>query len=104
VSRKKTVKSADAMATVTVLISFNGLYRGDVVRTEYDAKVQGWERAGLIRSELDDAASEAGPGSAEPDDSGSVAQRTGDSGQGGHEPGQGFGSGGYGAAAGVDQD
>ena len=97
-ARKRTVPE-DEWVTITVLVSFNGMYAGDRARCVYDDVTKGWERAGLIRVEHD-GASEARPGAVESDDQGSFKIGAGDDGPAGDEPGQGFGAGGYGTAAG----
>jgi hypothetical protein len=85
---KKTRAAKVDMARVTVLISFNGLYKGDVVITEYDDKVCAWESLGLVRAEFEDGKDPARPSSSEPADSGSVPERAERSGSGRGEQGE----------------
>lgn len=81
-------------ARVTVLVSFNGLYRGDVVTAAYDDVIRGWERAGLVKAEvIGSAKGAARQGGAEPDDPGSEPGRTGAARPKGDESGEGTGTG-----------
>lgn len=86
---------------MTVLVSFNNMYKGDTADVEMSDRVQGWVNAGVVRV---DGASQTGPSAAEPDHQGSVTLGTGDDIAPGDEPGEGFGSGGYGTAEGQHQD
>lgn len=96
---RKLIKSV----TIRVLTSFNGMHRDDESTIPLSSTVQGWINAGLVKV-VTHGADPAGQGGAEPDDQGGVAFGAGDSGQAGDEPGEGFGSGGYGTAPGIDQD
>ncbi len=92
-ARRKTIPVPEAeWVTVTTLVSFNGLYAGDRARAEYDDRVKGWERAGLVKVERD-GESQAGPGTADQDDSGGVTAGAGDGSPSGDEPGEGVGAG-----------
>lgn len=96
---RKLIKSV----TIRVLTSFNGMHKGDESTIPLSGIVQGWIDVGLVE-EVDRGEDPAGPGAVEQADQGGVAFGAGDSGQAGDEPGEGFGSGGYGTAPGIDQD
>ncbi len=89
-------------ARVRVLTSFNGMRRGDEADVELNPRVQGWVNAGLVEV-IGSGTGAAGPGGAEPDDHQRDAVRASGSGASGGEPGEGFGTGGYGTAEGFDQ-
>lgn len=91
-----------AWVHVRILRSFNGLRKGDEATLELNAKVQGWIGAGLAEV-VDGGKDPAGPGGAEPDPgAGEQGGAAGGVASGG-EPGQGFGTGAFGAAEGFDQ-
>lgn len=92
---KRKASAAPKLVTIRVNVAFNGLYKNDTADVVLDDRVQGWINAGLAA--VIDGADQAGPGRSQQDDSRGVAQRTGGSSAAGHEPSQGFGSGGYGA-------
>lgn len=94
-ARKKPVQVN--VVGIRVLVSFNGMYAGDTAVVPVSQRVQGWINAGLVVS---DGESQAGPGAADPNDSGSVALGAGDDSPAGDEQSQGFGSGDYGASEG----
>lgn len=79
--------------------SFNEIVQGQEATVEMNAKVQGWLNAGLVEV-VHDGTTEAGPGSAEPDDNDRVAPGAQGGRKTGRQPRQGFGTGGYGSAAG----
>lgn len=89
--------------TIRVLTSFNGMHRGDESTIPLSSTVQGWINAGLVEV-MARGTDPAGQGAVEQADQGGIAFGAGDSGQAGDEPGEGFGSGGYGTAPGIDQD
>ena len=81
---------------IEILVPFNGMYAGDTADVVIDPTAQGWINAGLAKV-VDSGADQAGPGAAVEDDPGSLTVGAGDSSASGDEPGEGFGSGGYGA-------
>lgn len=96
---KKKPSPASTRTRVRVLTSFNGMRAGDEADVEMSVRVQGWINVGLV--EVVGGQSAAGPGGAEPDDHERVPDGAAGSSEAGSEPGQGFGSGGYGSAASV---
>jgi hypothetical protein len=74
------------LVRVTVRVSFNGMYAGDVGYVLDGEMLRGWERAGLV--EVCGGKDQAGPGGVVPDNPGSVPERTGDGGPAGDEPGE----------------
>lgn len=76
--------------TVTVLISFNGMYAGDVSEDiEIDATVEGWARAGLVRiGGTSGGKTQSRPRSARKNDSGGSKASAPEPGPAGAEPGQ----------------
>lgn len=95
--RRKTLETIH----VRVLISFGDVKAGDIAHLERTPRVQGWIDAGLV--EVLDGESEAGPGSADPDDREGLESGTADSVPAGGEQSEGFGAGAFGAAEGLDQ-
>lgn len=96
---KKTItkpKPHQLRVRVQVLVAFNGMYAGDTADVLVDERMSGWIRAGLVKV-VDDGANPIGPGAVVADDPGSLTVGAGDSSASGDEPGEGFGSGGYGA-------
>lgn len=88
---------------VRALLSFHDIRRGDESTVTLDPIVQGWINAGLVEV-IDGGKDSPRQGSAKPNDSGSVATRTGNGSPASTEQGEGFGAGGYGATESVDQD
>jgi hypothetical protein len=100
-ARKKT--SPVPRARITVLISFNGMYKGDTAVADYDDTVCAWDSMGLVRAEMiDGGKSPARPSSVEQDDPGRVAPGTGSSVPAGGEQGEDPGAGGHGPFESVD--
>lgn len=87
---------------VRVLIAFNGMRPGDEGVPADPERAKGYVRLGLmeILDGGDSGEREAGPGGSETGDPGSVPAGTGESRETGSEPGEGFGTGGYGSAQG----
>lgn len=90
-------------ARIRVLVSFNGMIKGDEATLELTPRVQGWINAGVVKV-VGDGKDPARPGTAESSAAGSLPLGAGDSGPSGDEQGKGFGSSGYGASPGVDSD
>lgn len=80
------------LVKLTVLISFNGLAKGETAYVTHDHVVRGWESKGLVRTEPY-APGTAGQSSAEPDDSRSITVGAGPEGPTSGEPGEGAVSG-----------
>lgn len=91
---------------VRVLIAFNGMRPGDVGVPHDEALAEKYVALGLMEiiEGDDDGERQAGPGGPAEGDPGGVPPRTGEHGAAGPEPGEGFGSGGYGTAEGVGTD
>jgi len=100
---KKTPARASEGARVRVRTSFNGLRKGDEADVKLSELVRAWLAMGLVEV-VTGGTDPAGPGAAEPSAAGGAPERAGDSGPAGDEPGESFGSGGYGTSARVDQD
>lgn len=92
-------RTAPKTLRIRVRTSFNDLVRGDEADLELTPKVQGWLNAGLVEV-VPDGASEAGQSSAEPDDNERVPTGADRSVKASRQPGEGFGTGGYGTAKG----
>ena len=86
---------------VRVLTSFNGLRKGETATVTEDGyeQAQRFVAAGHLEV-VEDGTGEDRSGGPETGDPGSEHDGAAESGSDGGEPGQGFGSGGYGAAAG----
>jgi hypothetical protein len=100
---KKTPARASESARVRVRTSFNGLRKGDESDVKLTALVRAWIGMGLVEV-VAGGTDPSGPGGTEPPAAGGAAQGAGDGGPAGDEQGESFGSGGYGAPSGVDQD
>ena len=96
-ARKTTPVPEPVRARVRVRTAFNGMHAGDEALLEIDARVQGWINAGVV--EVVDGTDQARSGGAEPNAHERDPDRTAGSGSAGREPGEGFGTGGYGAFA-----
>ena len=91
-------KTSLAPVRVRVLISFNDVQKGDEADLYgLNDLVQGWVNAGLV--EVLNGPDPAGSSGAEQDDNERVQGGAEGSLPAGGEPGEGFGSGGYGAPA-----
>lgn len=86
---------------VRVLISFDDVKRGDDALLELTPRVREWIRIGLV--EVLGGEDPIGPGAAESDDHERVAKGTEGSVPTGSEPGEGFGTGAYGASEEFDK-
>lgn len=84
-------------ARIRVRTSFEDLRRGDEAVVDLNVRVQGWLEAGLVEV-VGGGEGEAGPGSFEPAAVPRKPRGAGDGVEAGREPGEGFGSGGYGTA------
>lgn len=85
-------------AHVRVRVSFNGLRKGDEARLVLTPRVRGWIKAKLVEV-IEHGEDQAGPGESEPDTHERVQDGAEGSGPASREPGQGFGTGAYGAPA-----
>jgi hypothetical protein len=95
-------RKAPETVRIRVLTSFNGMHRGDEADVVMSPVVQGWLSVGLIKV-VGGGKDPAGPGGTEQDDHRSVPAGARGSRPASGEPGEGFGTGGYGTAESVDQ-
>jgi hypothetical protein len=79
---------------IKVLTSFNGLQAGSTGIVDDTALLRAYERAGLV--EVNDGPDQDRQGRPAKGDPGREHERAADRGTAGGEPGEGFGSGGYG--------
>ena len=99
-TKQKTLRNTPAR--VRVLRSFNGMQAGDEGDVVVTDRIQAWINAGLLKV-VEGGTDSAGPGSVEPDDHERVEDGVAGSVPAGREPGEGFGAGGYGTSAQLDQ-